>query len=238
LALLVLGVMASVCLVGLRFVPSKLLRAGLLLQAASLASNFVLFALFLHLETGGSGDDTFYSWINAYLPLILTVLNAASLVLISYGFVRWQRAQDTPFTALQVIVSGFVAYLLLNNIVGNFGPTVWFGVGVGSPFIAIVATLFAASVFLLRPACWKRHPVVTLILVLGAVLFVFQAPEGFVLIERLSDSFEHFLRLLYNAFLLSWLFLLLGFLLLIQTERLRKRAQQAAPAPALVGQKP
>jgi len=225
----------AVCLVGLVFTRSKLLRVGLLLQIGALASNLVLYALILHLDSATSYDPNFpYQWIDVNLPLILTVLNAASLVVLSYGMARWQRARDVGFTVLQALVSGVVVALFLFNIIPiepfrffaeRYGSSLWFF------YLALAAAFFAAWVFLLRLACWKQQRVVTLLLGLGAVLFVFQAPGGFSLFFVLPNL------VLYSSFLLSWLLLMLGFLLLIQTERVRKQTQQPQ-ALALPAQRP
>ncbi len=235
ITLVVLGVVTATCLVGLRFVRSNLLRTGLLLQIGSLASNLILSALILHLDTATSYDPNFaYNVVGVYLPLILTVLNAASLVAISYGLARWQRAQDGGLTIVQIIVSGVVSYLLFNALT-DIDFKYWFAEG-GSGFllwITMAATFFAASAFLLRPTCWKQQPVVTFLLALGAILFVPQVPGGFFLIGHLFPA--QYYQVLYSIFILSWLLLTLGFLLLIQTERLRNRAQKLQ---VLVGQRP
>jgi serine/threonine protein kinase len=222
----ILAVLASICLVGSRFASSKLLRAGLFLQTGSLASNMVLFMLFLSLDTGWGLSIPLGGWIDIALPLLVTVLNAVSLVIISYGIARWRSAQDVGFTVLPIIVSGIVSYLLFNALT-DVDFSFWIDEG-GSGFllwITVTAALFAASVFLLRSACWKQHPIVTFLLALGAVLFVPQAPGGYFLIEQWSSTALQYFRVLYSTFLLSWLLLMLGFLLLIQTERVRKRAR-------------
>ena len=227
----ILGVGAAICLVGLRFTRSRLLRIGLLLQAGSFVSNLVLFALILHLDSTPYDPKFPYQWVEVYLPLILTILNVASLVVLSYGIARWQQPRDAWFTVLEVIVSGIVAYLLLSS--STYIDRFYFEEG-GSPFlfwVTMTAVLFAATVFLLRPACWKQHRAITLLLGLGAALFVSQAPGG------LDFTFHYIGPFVYGVFSLSWLLSLLGFLLLIQTERTNKRAQQAQPASALVGQR-
>ncbi len=238
MTLLVLGVVASTCLVGLRFVRSKLLRAGLLLQVGSLASNLVLFALILHLDTSDYDPNFPYRWTEVYLPLILTVLNAASLVILSYGMARWQGAQDAKFIVLQLIVSGVVGFLLFGIIPYHFFFSFLaenFGVPPWCSYLVMAVALFAACVFLLRPACWKQQRAVTMLLGLGAVLFVFQVPGGFYVVRRWLDWLPNYWDIGFCVFLLSWLLLLLGFLLLIQTERVRQQAQKKQ---ALAGQRP
>jgi hypothetical protein len=254
--LMVLGVMVSICLVGVFNVRSRLLRAGFLLQAGSLVTDLFFFVFRQYWDTYWETVTGYYpnfppnfsyQWTFRYLPLILTALNAVSLVVLSYGLVRWQRGQDTWFTPLQVIVSGVASYLFFNAIhLGNLNGEEFFSVGNGSPFIAVAVTLFAASVFLLRPACWKQQRMVTLLLGMGVVLFIEQASEvdypfGDYLFEwfrsPLPLTVGAYYRVLYSTYLLAWILLLLGFLLLIQTERVRRKAQQAA-APALARQKP
>lgn len=238
--LLVLCAIAAICLVGLRFVRSKLLRAGLLLQIGSIAGRFILFANTQRLYQGRIESFFFDPWNNVYLPLLLTALNAASLVVISYGIARWRRVQDVGLTMLQVTVSGIVSYLLLIPIIpsdGSSSPLDQIGESLFLLWITVAATLFAASVFLLRPACWKQRPVVTSLLGLGTVLFVFQAPGANIFLALRFPFDLIYFQTSYSVWFLSWLLSLLGFLLLIQTERVRKRAQQPAPAPAAVGQK-
>jgi serine/threonine protein kinase len=238
--LFVLGAVALICLVGLVFTHSKLLRVGLLLQAGSLASNFIRFVMMIQIIQSEeiNFDPSIIRWAYVYLPLILTVLNAASLTVICYELARWQGVRDIRWIVLQVIVSVLGSYLLLNDaLVQGFD----FGLSVdvikeGSPFIMVAVALFAASVFILRPACWKQQPAVTLLLALGALLCVIQAPGGFNILNRPSDLVASD-SVLSGGFLLAWLLLLLGILLLIQTERARRRVQQLA-VPALAGQQP
>lgn len=235
ITLVFLGVMVSICLVGLRFVRSNLLRAGLILQAGSLVSNIIESALVLHLDTGGIADLSYARWIYVILPFILTALNAASLIVISYGIAPWQKVPDVGLTVLQIIVSGVASYLFF-QLLTNDDLSFWLQDG-GSGFllwITVAATLFAASNFLLRPMCWKQQPMLTFLLVLGTILFVTQAPGGYFIIFHWFTAFLAYYHVLYSTFFLSWLLFTLGFLLLIQTERLRKRAQKAAPSPALI----
>ncbi len=126
------------------------------ITTAKIGSPFVLFALFWYLDFTDYDPNFPYGWIEVYLPFILTVLNVASLVSLSYGIARWQGARDVGFTVLQMLVSGIVVYLISTihpfDVIAHLA-----GSSVGYLYVVLAVALFAACVFLLRPACWKQQ---------------------------------------------------------------------------------
>jgi hypothetical protein len=230
LTALVLGLGGVTCLGGVRLVRSRLIRTGLYFQLGALASTLVLAALllFLYLAPYQPSFDTLYSVAEVYLALLVFLPGATGLVMISYGVVPWQRRDETRFTVLQVVGSGLAALLLLITV--DFQN--WFDLG-GSPlllWVLLTAGVFAQAVFWLRPGCWKRTPAATLLLAVGAGLLLVQTPAVYSVLSNWAgaDAFPAW----YRAVALCWLCLLLGCLVLIQTERVRQQ-QSAVASPAL-----
>jgi serine/threonine protein kinase len=193
LTLLLVGLLIGTCLVGPRFTQSLLIRIGLLLQ---------LVAIFL---------SFFYSTDLDNIALFLQPIPAAlSMICISYGIARWKFPQDAGLLGLQILLS--------------------LGVGIVADYVVVpvdrflvVFPVLAVLVLMLRLACWKAQPVVTLLLAVGGIW-------AFYFYSRHYDRFQLPLNFSLSVILCEqFVFLSLGFLLLVQTERIRQKAQKQQP---------
>jgi serine/threonine protein kinase len=199
---IVLGV---ICLVGLRYVTSGLMRAGFLLQVASVVCGLIWGQVYLNYFTGSSPD--YPSDAIAHLSFALNLFNLASLVCISYTLLRWQPA-DAGLTALQVIASIVLLITVghnyfLSDLFGSFTSFEGWGI--------ILCTIFPTALLVFRFPLWKRSPVAVLCLALAQINFIL---DVFGLVY---DSIN--LRDLIAGALFA-----LGFLVLVQTERVKKQA--------------
>jgi serine/threonine protein kinase len=198
-SLLLQAALVVICLTGVFFTRSKLIRTGLLLQvlAAVLMIPFPFYR-FLYFY-----DVRFYSPLYSFQPagyLLVAIVSSMSLLCISYGIARWRVSPDLGLLILQIILSLGVVILLFHGVFVSFF-TAFF-----------VLQAFSTLVFLLRPACWKQRPVITLLFVLGGII----------------STLAVYSYLPFIFFAAAPVFSLLAFLLLVRTEQVMKRKQQQA----------
>jgi len=245
--LLLQGGMVAVSGVSIALATSWLTRSGFMLQIAATLATIIASVLILSLDVTRQFNPNFpFSLTYFYLPLVASLLSAASLVCLAYGLGRWKASPDAWLVAVQVIASIVLAVIL--TLVVNSNEEFHIGLEGGRIFlfgVALGCALVAVLTLLVRPTTWKRQAFITACLTLGALLFVFHVPDnygfyyGLFATQAISIHLPYiqFLRFFYLLFALPYPLFALGFLLLIQTERVRKRAQQPTPAPAAVGQK-
>jgi serine/threonine protein kinase len=237
--------------VGIALAKSWLTRAGFIVQIGGAFATIIASALILNLDITQKFTPSFpFSLTYFYLPLVGSLLSAASLVCLAYGLGHWRKAPDAWLLAVQVI-AGIVIALILTLVVSS-NQEFQFDLNGGSVFLfgfALACAIGAALTLLVRPATWRSHILITVCLALAALLFIFHVPNDYGFYYSLFAPtaikvhlpYIQFLRFFYTLLALPYIPLALGFLLLAQTERARLRAQQAQPAqpaPALVGKQP
>ncbi len=239
--------LAVVALLGVFSTQSGLLRLGFIVQIIAMGCDVLASFLFILADVGAfnalltSAVETLVKTSILYLPFAVCLFQGVSLVLLSYGLAGWRSSPDAGLTALHI---GLTALILVAAAILGFDPQTTFEAELGSAgfvWAGIAGSLFALLVLLLRPRAWKQQPMVVISLAAGAVLFlVSHTLNGFGLLstflpflDRLSFSLTNGLFFLF--YMLAYALLICGVLLLGQTERARKRAQQAVPAPALAG---
>lgn len=223
--LLMQCILAALCIWGLRVASGGLIRIGCILQISSMAVNVV--GSILLLAQGPSGNIILYSWLN----LLGGIINVASLACLSYGLARWRSPIDAALLPVQIILP-----LLFGIVTVVFLPRHAYPLGYGI-IEGILSMLFGAGVllFLVRPDCWKQSPALVCCFSVGkgfALLLGFLLPLTFELLH--IGSGELLFRLLNGVELGSFALVALGFLLLVQRERIQRHARQQA-VPALVG---
>jgi hypothetical protein len=203
LAYVALGI---ICAVGLRFATSTLMRVGFALQLATAIAATIQAGVFVSFDTNPTAN--FPTDTISFLGLVLNVCNLISLVCVSYALVRWQPG-DVGMTVLQLIGSIILTVIYTGRVGSSLGSVV--------SIIITLCVAFPAALLLLRFGCWRRYPVVILCLAVASLLFVLgtlvfpfgTAPLALTYILILIPNF------LFN----------LGFLALVQTERVRKQGQ-------------
>ncbi len=149
------------------------------------------------------GGFIFYS--SYLIRAAVVVAGAASLVCISYALVR-RRPSDGGLTALQVIITfGVIGYLTQGFRGFSFDL---------EDFLALalfICPIFSVALLLFRFQVWKRHPVVLVCLSLPQLVL------GLYLLRVVVFS---------NAiyFIAIGILPALGFLVLVQTERMKRKA--------------
>ena len=236
----------AVAIVGTILTKSWLIRVGFILLAVAALLSVIESAFDLILSIRQSDAGAPLSLIFFYLPILEGVLTAAGLICLSYGIARWRFPHDLWFTGLQVLLTGIALVMLL--VIADI--PIYSNVELGNVFIfwaAVVCMLLPIMVLLVRPAAWKQSPIVVACLAAVALLFLLaHQPDGFSLFEPilhsflLHASFVLFEQVAIGIYLLPYVILIPGLLLLSQSERVRKPAQPALaaqPAQALIGQR-
>ena len=197
-----------VCLVGLRFATSALMRVGFLFQLLTAIAGIIVWAVLQssddHLIVGSSLD------VHSHLLLAVSLLNLVSLIGVSYALVRWQPV-DGGLTVLQLMVSIILTALFWNWFMGAGNVSFAKFVSIAEYVAIFACAAFSAALLVFRLSCWRRQPVVILCLAVANVLwavFNFNLPISLSLVYALVLAFV-------------WLSVL-GFLALVQVERVKK----------------
>ncbi len=198
-ALLSFVALMVVGLVGLRFAASGLMRAGFVLQVLS-----TIAAIFQSL---GFDASYFLGDLSTHLSLLIWLLNLLSLICVSYALVRWQSA-DAGLTVLQ-LAAGIILTVHYISTVAHVPSSL-----IPETVATAACLALAVALMVLRFLCWRRYPVVILCLAGARVLLMLS-----YLIYSPTVSSLPFLDLLFLA--ADFLFVL-GFLALVQVERLKK----------------
>ncbi len=212
-------VLLVICLVGIISVRSWWIRLGFVFQIASVLIANMMYQLALNTA---SGENLVLSLI-----LCLVVATHLSVFCIFYAFVRLARSGPRPELALWYPV-GDALYQTFVQPLPAFLRAIFKLLGVIIRFLIDLLTL--PPLLLFRPTILYRPSNVKYI----GISFLLMA--GWYILFCSYYVFNPERWVYYAAFLYPTLCFILAFLLLIQVERVRKKAQQiATPAPA--GQK-
>jgi hypothetical protein len=214
-SLILRGGLTVVCLIGLRAVSSKPLRAGFLLRAvveiSAIVSSLTLLGLVRSPLLLALSDLLFLS------PWFLSLMNALAVISqlrLSYGLARWQPS-DNVFIWLQVLLTlGPGVVILWSASIPPISDTAFLLWVVTGPFLEIAGI----ACLLFRPACWKASPLIVLCLTAGATASLL---FGNVLSRLFSPpaSAAHMLQVSSGIGLVGATLFVLGLLLLIQRAR-------------------
>lgn len=144
------GALTSTCLVGLRYTSSRLIRAGLLLQALS---------AILAILVSYMGRYSDFSILVVVLPA--SVSGSLSLFCISYGTMQWKGSSDAVLMTVQAILSIAITFYYHPYFLGHVYDLL-------VVFTPLVLQAFATLALILRPV--RRKPAATFLLVLGGFL--------------------------------------------------------------------
>lgn len=94
-----------------------LVRVGFCLQASALAGDIIgtLFYLDAFNNPTSQTVAAYYQW-SPHLQFIQAVLQAAALVCLSYGLVRWKASVDVWLLLVQIILSSVLVFILKDSI--------------------------------------------------------------------------------------------------------------------------
>jgi hypothetical protein len=204
--LLAYMLLAGVCLVGLRFASPGLMRAGFVLQLLSTIIAIILSVIMVSVDAGFLSDGS------RQLMLAMSLLNLLSLFCLSYALAPAELL-DAGMIVLQLAAGiGLMVIFLERN--AHFGYEYEHVFEVGATFLCLV---LSAAVLAIRFPSWRRQPVVILCLAGANALYaVFYFLEFTVFFPSPS--------LIYTLILAFESLAVLGFLVLVQTERVKKKA--------------
>lgn len=202
IALIVVGA------VGLRFATSGLMRAGFVFQLLSVVAAIIQAGIILSYDA--NPGDYPVDLVN-HLSLAIFLVNLLSMICISYALVRWQPA-DAGFMVLQLAAGSILTFIYGNRFTA---------ISSGDPNTAeIILTFafvaFAATLLAFRFPGWKHSPVVIFFLMVSNLGFALSYLVFVLGTESVS------LSLTYALLLVPDFLFILGFLALVQTERLKK----------------
>ena len=226
-----------VCVAGLWFTKSALLRIGLILQAVALLGAMLQtfpVAAIVFVGFQSWPISFYYSLTFLYTPpygelfqLTLGILAFLSLLCFSYRLARWQRS-DKVFIWVQIAATLGLGIVILQASSFNYLGISWAYILeiAGGTFLGIAAL----SCFLLRPACWKANPLIVLCFTVGSVVSL--------LFDEVIQRFIHepgsetqIVQISFAISLVGSTLVLLGLLLLIQRARGQKKASLRRPWP-------
>jgi hypothetical protein len=216
---LLTSAVVGLCGYGLQVARAHATSAGFLLQASTAAITTLVFLAVLL----SGGDADLRDFFGLPLVVIASVLNCVSLIALAYGIAPWKPRALTGVLLVPVIVS---SGLLIYSMAGGAVLSV----------ALLICALSAPLVFLVRPQLWRQKPLLTLLVVLGEIgvlisYYAFYYRYGLIpyfgVGFRLEVGADQPLR---AVFFVSYFLVLLAFVLVVQTERVQKRAQEAAKA--------
>jgi hypothetical protein len=148
----------------------------------------------------------------------MLAFSVLSLVCIAYGMVPWQPARDRWLIVLQVLLSVLLAVAFKNEVSTDFNLLL---------VVLLAGPIFACCSLLFRIACWKQEPLITLFLVAGSLLLLILHPVYYFFLQGTKESF----RLVFFYPAPTFELFILGFLVLIQREHVKRKAQENQPLP-------